>query len=566
MGQQSSTSISTSIHTILTLGISALLFLTSSSPAQAHFSGYPEVLKKADRNATLTFLSAAYPKTLNPFLIATAVESEITSPLFDSMMNMDPDTGEVECSLCTSYTYSKDKLTVTVQLRKDATFHDGKPVRAQDVEFSYQALLHPKVDNLNLKTHYLGTIDSVTAKDDFTVVVRFRKVQFDNIYKLGAAILPKHRFAYFEKDPTRFNKDRQFGRAPMGSGPYRFKKWVAGKYVEIERNEKWWGFKDSRFNYTYNFKKIRFKIITDSNVAFQAFKKGEYDYARLQSFDYEALTKEAKPSDKVVAHKMNPKIETGFAFLAWNNRLPIFKDAKTRHALALLTNRFETLQKFSKGLRPPTNGPWGVNSPFSCPVKECPIIPFDPKKASQLLAEAGWKDTNGDGVLDREGRPFRFTILTGEGDWARNVIGVYRTEMKKAGIEVQHKQLDWTAMNKLVDELRFEAFFSGFGGSYPLTPRQLWHSENTRPSGSNMWGFNDPKADDLIEDYYNSFDKQKRIQLAQKLHKRIYNAHPVVFHHGSGGCLFGVNKSLQGVEVANFIESCIYWPRWYKTK
>lgn len=555
------------LATIISLSLSTLF----NSPVDASFMGLPEAAK-ADRNATLNRFGASYPKTLNPAIYSTALEFEILDSVFEGLFSQDPDTGEMACWLCTDYKYSKDKKSMTVTLRKDAKFHDGSPLTADDVVFSFKAYMHPKVDNLNLKSSLIAKIDKVEKIDKYNVKILFKNVRFNNIYSVSIPILPKHLFPYFDKSPEKFNKDHKFGRNPVGSGPYKFKKWKAGKFVEIIRNDDWWGFKDPRFKNLYNFKKIRFKIVTNDNVSIQAFRKGDFDIMGLASYHYTALKKDMADGKKLKVETVvfTPKINTSFMFIGWNARKPMFKDAKTRWALTLLTDRFSTLEKFSKGLRPATNGPWGLKSSFSCSLKKCPIPKFDPKRAKKLLAEAGWKDSDSDGVLDRtvdgKKQKLSFTILSSQGDYAKNVLGVYVTEMKKAGIDANVKQLDWTAMIKQVDDLKFDAYMSGFRSSYPISPRQLWHSSNTKKTGSNSWNFVNPEVDKLIDQFEKEFDLKKRQKISQKIHALIYDSQPVNFHHESGGCYYGVNKKLKGVTVANYLATCTYWPRWYKMK
>src|SRR5262249_43732435 len=151
--------------------------------------------------------------------------------------------------------------------------------------------------------------------------------------------------------------------------------------------------------------------------------------------------------------------------------------------------------RFSKGLRPLTNGPWGIDSPYQCPKERCPVVPFDPARAKALLKEAGWADSDGDGCLDRtvdeKKQTLRFTILSDDSPWSKNVLGLYTAEMKKAGVCADARPVDWPAMTRQLDELAFDAYFSGWEASYPILPRQLWHSENTAKTGSNTWGYVD---------------------------------------------------------------------------
>jgi ABC-type transport system substrate-binding protein len=555
-----------------------VLVLAAAAIAASRTYAYKGVdaASTADRDATLDRHIESYPNTLNPIIYSLAVENEIIGQftIYEYLVDTHPDTGEPECWLCTTFAYDpNDKKIATFTLRDDVMFHDGKKMTAEDVAFSYEVLVHPKVDNLNIKSDVAAAIKSIEAVNPTTLKVTFNDVKYSNIYQLGLIpVIPKHLFPYFASKPEDFNKDQKFGRNPLGTGPYKFKKWQAGKSVELERNEDWWGFKskDPRFANTFNFKKIRYKIVTDDNVAFQAFQKGEFDFMDLQSFQYEELTKNAATMPKVEPKHLRPKVGTSWAFIAWNGRLPIFQDVKTRHALSLLTDRFSTLQKFSKGLRPPTNGPWGIDSPYSCAVKDCPIVPFDTKAAQKLLAEAGWADTDKDGVLDRtvngEKQVLKFTILAGQGDYYRDVTSVYVTEMKKNGIDVDLRQLDWSAMIKLIDDLNFQAYFSGFRNGYPILPRQLFHSANVGKTGSNTWNYVDAESDKLIDTFEKEFDAEKRMAISRELHKRIYDSHAINWHHEGGGCYVGRNKELQGLEVADFRPSCIYWPRWYKTK
>jgi ABC-type transport system substrate-binding protein len=257
-------------------------------------------------------------------------------------------------------------------------------------------------------------------------------------------------------------------------------------------------------------------------------------------------------------------------FLGWNARQGRFADVKTREALALLTDRKTALEKFAKGLRPMTNGPWGIDSPYQCPKEKCPPQGFDPAKAKALLKDAGWADTDGDGCLDRtvggEKQALKFTVLAGDGDYYKNVLGFYTTEMKKAGVCADIRQLDLTALYKLVEDLNFDAYFGGYQLEFPINPRDGWHSSNVGKRGSNTVDFIDPEVDKMVEQFEAEFDDAKRQAIGQKIHERIWAAHPMVWHHEGGGCLSGWQKTLQGVTTADFQTDCNFWPRWYKVK
>ena len=159
-----------------------------------------------------------------------------------------------------------------------------------------------------------------------------------------------------------------------------------------------------------------------------------------------------------------------------------------------------------------------------------------------------------------------FTVLASQGDWHRNVLGTYIAKWKKYGIRAKLKQLDWTAMNQLVDEHKFDAFLSGFRGDYPIRPRQTFHSSNTKKGGYNSYYFVNEEADALIDKVESELDREKRIAYAQDLHRLIYHSHINLFHHEAGGCLIGKLNGLRGVEVAPYDMRCTYWPRWYRAR
>lgn len=549
------------------------LFLVSFSPKALGAFAAPSQSSPPDRTQTLTYALASFPKTLNPTLVSTADEVSIVGDMtvFDYLVATDPDNGDAVCWLCQEFTYDpKDRKIIKMKLREGVIFHDGKPLSAEDVRFSIEAALHPKVDNMNIKSSLAATIDKVEVLSPLEIKITFKKERFNNIYNLGTVpILPKHLFPYFDKTPEQFNKDTKFGRSPIGSGPYRFSKWDNSKFVELERNDTWWGFKDQQFQNLFNFKKIRFKFITNDNVMLQSFKKGDFDYFILQSFHYDTLRKGPESEKYTVSH-LKPKISSGFMWIVLNTRQGRFSDPKTRQALGLLTDRKSTLEKFSKGLRPMTNGPWGIDSPLQCPPEKCPVQTYDPELAKKLLKEAGWADTDSDGCLDRlvngEKQVLNFTILASEGDYSRNVLGVYTSTMKKAGVCAQAKLLDWSASTKLIDELNFDAQLSGFQSGYPVDPRGMFHSEGAKATGSNHAGVRDPEIDQLVETFETTFDPKERDKIGQKIHERLYNLYPAIWHHETGGCFVGYRKELKGIEVAPFSGSCVFWPRWYKVK
>ena len=223
----------------------------------------------------LIYHLGAEPATLNPITATDAAESTINGgKIYETLIERDDETLELKPLLSESWTISDDKLRYRFKLRENVKWHDGVPFTSADVVFSYKSIMSPKVDAPHLRSYYQEILD-VKAIGDYEVEFTYARPYFLALeFCGGMPLVPKHLF-----EDGDFNKN-PYGRKPIGTGPYKFDKWVTGSEVGIVKNEDYWGKKP-------DLNSIIFKIISDNTVAFQVLKRGDLDLSGLTPIQWE---------------------------------------------------------------------------------------------------------------------------------------------------------------------------------------------------------------------------------------------------------------------------------------
>jgi len=454
------------------------------------------------------------PGTLNP-ITATDVYSELVDSLvMESLLDLDIESQELKPLLAQSWEISPDHLTYIFHLRKDVKWHDGKPFSADDVIYTLEKILDPKVDSAHIRIYYIDCTE-YKKLDDYTVLFRWRKPYFKALEMLGTMwIIPKH----ILDDGTDFNK-HPYGRNIIGTGPYKFLKWETGKKIELVRNKDYWG-KQPYVD------RVVFKIITDENVALQAFKQGEIDTVSLTP------TQWMKQTNYPEFYKKANKIAYDypqFGYIGWNLRRAPFHDKNVRKAMTMLLNREAILKNILFGLGKVVSGPFYINTiNYDQSVKP---LPYDPEQAKKLLDDAGWSDHNNDGIRDKNGKDFRFEFLMPSGNQDMEKIAtIYKEDLAKAGIIMEIRQLEWAVFLQNIQEHKFDACTLAWAMDFDTDPYQIWHSSMADVKGSsNHVGYKNPEVDRLIEIARQEFDRDKRAQIYHQIHRIIADDQPYTF-------------------------------------
>ncbi|MCX7877511.1 MAG: ABC transporter substrate-binding protein, partial [Ignavibacteria bacterium] len=314
----------------------------------------------------------------------------------------------------------------------------------------------------------------------------------------------------------------------IGSGPYIFERWETGQWVYFRRNLNYWN-KDNIYGKAYP-DKLVIRVIQDQSAATVSAKNREIDLMYVvKPVDF---VKELSEPEKFGMKKADP-FEPVFTYLGYNQKNVIFSDVKVRWALAYLVDRDAIIEKVQYGLALPTQSPvyFGDKDHYN---PDLPEIKFNPEKAKELLNEAGWKDTDGNGVLDKtvDGRKveFRFTYLLNTNEQRKQTCLVIADALKKAGIIAEIQTLEWSVFLEKLKKQEFDAFMGAWVlTDYPPDQYQLFHSSQSKNEGSNYVSFSSALADSLMEAYRSEFDFNRRVQIMKQIQRVLYDEQAYTF-------------------------------------
>lgn len=483
------------------------------------------------KNQTLYVEFSAEPTTFNPFTSTDTYSSQLQSYVLDSLLTRNIDTYKLEPALAERYEIGPKEKYYTFYLRKGLQFHDGSSLTAEDVKFSFDAIMDDAFKSAHQRPYY-ENIKSVEVISPLVVRFHIKKQYFQNLsIAAGMQIVPKH----FYKDPK-----KKLNKVILGSGPYILGKYDKGRSIVLKKNKKWWGHKTKYLAKAFSFDRIFIRIIRDENLRFESLKKGKIDFVALTPEQLVKKTKGKPWGTKVFAKKVSNKSAKGFGFIGWNFKNKLFKDKKVRRAMAHLMNRKLMNKKFKHNMSIPATGPWYVQSDYASPRVKA--IAFNPKKAAQLLKSAGWSDSNKDGVLDKKinGKltPFRFTLLFASPS-IEKYLTIYKEDLKKEGVDIILKQIEWNSFVKALDEKKFEAVLLGWSASIDVDPKQIWHSSSSKAGGSNFISYSNKKVDTLIEKGRLISNRSQRIKMFRKVFEIIADDAPYAFMFNNKYVVYG---------------------------
>ncbi|HAA05174.1 MAG TPA: peptide-binding protein [Syntrophobacteraceae bacterium] len=455
---------------------------------------------------------SAEPATLNPITATDAYASQINQYIYESLLKRDERTTRLVPELAESWDVAEDHLTYTFHLKKGVAWQDGVPFTARDVVFSYQRIQDPKVDAAHQRNYYRD-IDQLEMLDDYTVRFRYRVPYYRALEVCGEMpIVPAHLFA--EGDDFNLHP---IGRQPLGTGPYRLIKWDTGEQIVLERDDRYWGIKP-------HLRRIVFKVVTDSTVALEVLKQHGLDVMSLRPIQWSMQTRGKRFQQDF--QKLKYYLPS-YNFIGWNLRRPLFQDRRVRQAMTMLVNREPILKKILFGLGTVVSGPFYVNSPdYNQAIKP---YPYDPKRALELLNEAGWTDHDGDRILDKDGVPFEFEFVISAGSkFAEQLATILQENLKQVGIKMRIRKLEWAVFIQKIDAREFDACTLGWSLGWDSDPFQVWHSSQV-DKGSNFVGFVNEEADRIIVEARQEFDEVKRRQMYRRFHEIIHEEQPYTF-------------------------------------
>ncbi|MNO26306.1 Oligopeptide-binding protein AppA precursor [compost metagenome] len=480
--------------------------------------------------------------SLNPF-INKGVAADDIGLVYDTLMRQSLDEPFTEYGLVAGkIEKAPDNSWVRFYLRPEARFHDGHPIHADDVVFSFQTLIK---NGAPLYRDYYADVAEVVAEDPLRVLFKFKHSNNRELpLILGQLpVLPKHWW-----ESRDFNKGNL--EIPLGSGPYQVTSVKAGRSIRYERVKDYWG-KDLPINRgLYNFDVMTTDYYRDNTVALEALKAGQFDYwLEMSAKNWAtAYNTPAVRDGKLIREQIPNGNPTGMQGFVFNLRRPVFQDVRVREALSLLldfewTNKqlfngaytrtgsyFENSEMAANGVPDPQElsileplrdkiPPQVFEKPFENPVSDgSGMIRAQQRKAYQLLQEAGWRIVD-DKMVDAQGKPVSIEFLLAQTEFER-ILLPFKRNLADLGIELVIRRVD---VSQYINRLRSRDFDMVVGG-FPQSnspgneQREFWQSASAdNPGSRNYIGLRDPAIDSLVESLINADSRQSLVAHARAL-------------------------------------------------
>lgn len=505
---------------------------------------YPKSDDEVDWDATFNRHSAA-PNALNPLLANSKYEqwmvSMIAIGLFDFDHQLQP-----FCSTDTVKRWRRTDVVDLMDMRDDVTWDDGTPFTAYDIEFSYHVIMDERIPIPAVRQ---GTDELawVKAYGPHTIAFFHRQAKVTNVWNAGFPTIPKHIYERsLVSDPSMKSSEwhAYWNRNPLSGGPYRLREFTTGQQVVFERREGYYTHGGKAVRRKPYFKAIRFRLIDEPNAALLALKKGELDEYMLLAPQWAGQTND----DDFYKHTTKIRgTEWSYTCVMWNLQKPWFKDKRVRLALAHAFDDKEFHEKIYFGLGQHAVGPFHPAAPWGTPDSK--PIKQDLDKAEKLLDEAGWTDSDNDGVRDREGVKFEFTISVPTGGIGEKVAVLLKQNLQDVGIAMNIKMLEWATYSDLTENHNFEAGTQGWGtGTDPDMAENVWASKAFK-DGRNYGGYSNARVDELFIKGKIEFDLEKRRKIYQEINRLIFEDQPYIFITYRP-LLWSFNKEMRGYNTS----------------
>ncbi len=444
------------------------------------------------------------PSNLIPPLASDSASHEVADLLYVAPLRYDKDI-KLECFAAERYEVDEGGKLLKFWLRPGIRWTDGVELTAKDVEFTYKLMIDPKTPTAYAEDY--KAVKSFTVTGKYSFEVRYDQPFARSLVTWAGAILPEHLLAGQDLMHTKFSRE------PIGAGPYKLVSWEPGRKLVLDVNPDY-------FEGRPSIDQVVYRIIPDTATMFLELKAGGIDMMGLTPQQYLFQTK--GPTWDADWRKFK-YLSFSYTYMGYNLKSPFFTDVRVRRAFAHAINKQDVVKGALLGLGVPTIGPYKPGTwMYDTDIAD---YAYDPALARKMLAEAGWKDRNGDGILENaDGRPFSFTILTNQGNDQRvKTATIIQSELAAIGVKVAIRTVEWASFIKeFVDKGNFDALILGWTVSQDPDAFDVWHSSRAVPGGLNFVGFKNAEADALLDRGRHTVDQAER--------KKIYDAFQEILH------------------------------------
>jgi peptide/nickel transport system substrate-binding protein len=469
------------------------------------------------------------PSGLIPMIAGESAASAIASNIFNSLLKYDQNL-ELEGELANSWAISADHRTITFKLKPDLKWADGKPLTSADVLFTWQL-----VTDENTRTPY-GSDYKLVIKAETPDALTFR-VSYQEPYApaldtwAGLQILPKHLLKGQDINTT------AFARNPVGSHYYKLEQWRNGERISLVRNP-------LATQGEARIERLVSRFIPDAASQFLELMADNIDTMNLNPIQYARIF----PSRPDLKQKIGLYKELGnsYTYLGFNLKRKPFDDIRVRQAINYAINKQELIDGVLLGLGEPVSSPYKPGTRWTNP--ELQPYSYDVQKAIALLKEAGYTDHDSDGILDKDGKPLTFEMLTNQNKQREMSAVLIQRRLKEIGIDARIRVLEWASfIGRFIKTGEFDAVVLGWSLSLDPDQYSIWHSSQQAPGQFNFIGYSNPQVDRLLEQGRLELDIEKRTKIYHEFSRLLLEDSPVVYLYAGYG-LPAIHKRIKGID------------------
>ncbi len=492
-----------------------------------------------------TEIFPAQLKKITPVLAEDTYARRVAELVCDSLAAYNPATLALEGVLAEAWQYDANGYWLRVKLRDNISFSDGVEITAEDVRWTFHDYINnPEYETEALRS-ILTSIEKVEVISEKVVEFTFNQPDAYNLQSaLANYVLPKHFYTSFT--PNQINQSTGL---LMGSGPYKLdlldidNQWKPGQDIVLVRNEQYWAQRSAVDS-------MRFKVITEDIARLTEFRNGDASMIPPSSPQFVSVSRERGWAD--FAYSLDwVNMRSGYAFIAWqcgprNGRLTPFHDKRVRQAMTMIIDRQLIIDDIYSGIGEVAVGPNNPPSPAANP--EIEPWPYDLDRAKELLTEAGWVDTDDDGILENERGDefsFEFTRVVGS-ETSRRLEKYVVDQCAAVGIICNPRRVDWSLYDQILKNRDFDSLVMGWAASAPESdPKQIWHTDSIQNQGHNFIQW-DAGQDQYIDKIKLTLDTDERMKVFHQFHELVHEEQPYTFVR-VGPWLRFINKDFKNV-------------------
>lgn len=480
----------------------------SHAAANAAPSAVPAAASAGPRDGgRLTRRLEADVNTLNFLLHTSDYERYILDYLYDPILTVDANVQPAP-GAAKSWEVSPDGKTYTFHLDPNATFSDGTRVTAKDLVFTLNKLLDEQSQQFATWFEHLDRTQT-RAADEFTAVVVFKEARPGQLFAFNIGILPEHVYA-------KGNFKNDYNDTAVGNGPYRLVRREKGTSILLERRDDYKGVRP-------HIASILFKVVNDNSVALQAVQRGDVDETRVP-LDLWYLKKDSLAADV----NFQQTFRLAYNCILWNERSPALAEKTVRRALAMAYDRRRIIDSLYHGAARAMTGPFTPDQWARDP--DVQPIAYDPAGARRLLEADGWRDADGDGILEKNGRKLSFEVVYPAGDTIGNSQSqIFQAALKPIGVDMRIRTMDGATFFDKVMRGDFEAAMMAWSLDPDPDVYPLFHSSQGPPGGMNVIRYRNAALDGLIDRSRKEMDPQKRADLFRQIHRALADDQPYLW-------------------------------------